>query len=448
MFPANMLAYLLLLQAPTQLGQVAKEGSMGREIVVLFLLLAAFCAIFENNGVNAVTNPLDIQALMRVKAAVDPETIQISSCLGSWDFSLDPCDNRFGQIFTCGFDCTLNAAGMQRVTSLQFDSSGYRGTLSPFISNMTALQHLQVSGNALGGVIPDSIAQLTQLTSLDLSSNSITGRIPVSLGSLRRLEILNLANNLLEGSIPVSLNDLRGLTELRMNNNRLNGLVPALSGLKQLRLMDLSNNALSGGIPLQMPPSISSLCLKNNQLVGNLPTSVGELQELNVLDLSDNQLTGTVDASLFAHPSLQQVNLSNNRFTMLLVPDSSRLNSQMIALDLSYNVISGSLPAYFATMTKLSSLSLRNNFFTGVIPIQYALKAVGVRGGIEQLQRLMLDGNYLTGPLPSPFMNLLPGSMVASFIDNCFHNCPSRLFFCQGGRQKAEDLCRLFDTVP
>lgn len=402
--------------------------------------------------INAITEPSDVEALMQVKAALDPASMQAGSCVSTWDFSVDPCENLFGaDLFSCGINCQSYMGGMQRITTVKLDSSGYGGTLSLAIGNLTFLQYLQVAGNALGGPIPSSIGQLNQLIILDLSSNSFTGTLPDSIGSLQSLQSLNAGDNLLRGVLPGALSGLTNLVELRMEHNLLYGSLPDLSSLKRLQVLDLSYNGFSGGIPLKFPPFVISVSLKSNGLTGGLTKDHinGLNPMLNVLDLGGNNLSGPIDAFLFKHPSLQQLNLSNNGFTKIinwLKDPGGVIPSQMVAVDLSNNQIAGSLPSVFASMERLSSLSLSHNAFNGRIHMSYALKAVAGMVGLQPLQRLMLDGNYLSGPLPPLFMKLLPGSIVASFVDNCLLSCPSTFFFCQGGNQKPDTICRLFNT--
>ncbi|KAI5064661.1 hypothetical protein GOP47_0021331 [Adiantum capillus-veneris] len=424
-------------------------------MVVAMLILSCD----SGTQVSAITDPNDIEALKEVKASIDAATIDATSCVGSWDFNVDPCTSRFGEQFTCGIDCTsgghtsvLPNASMdayERVTSLQLDDAGYAGVLSPWLGNLTGLRFLRMSGNALRAEIPASIGMLSQLMMFDLSFNNLSGSIPDSILMLHNLQSLNLAHNKLVGSIPPFLNKLSYLTELRLESNQLSGPFPDLRKLGLLQMLDASNNRLSGPFPRQLPPSLCSVCLRNNEFSGKLPKSIATLNQLNVLDVSNNAFIGCVGDAMLAHPTLQQLNLSMNKLSQLRAHPKHVAKSRMVALDLSYNMLSGPLPSIFAGMRELASLSLRYNFFHGVIPRSYGVKAIANAEDMKPLERLMLDGNYLTGPLPAPFMHVASDrSMSASFVDNCFVDCPQKFTFCQGKSQKAQTLCRLFNSSP
>ncbi|KAJ7297479.1 hypothetical protein O6H91_Y053700 [Diphasiastrum complanatum] len=399
---------------------------------------------------EAITYPADVVALRELKAAIDPASIHSTSCVGSWDFSSDPCDDLSSTVFVCGFQCAMADDQTMRITSITLDGFGYVGTLPASLGNFSSLQLLDMSGNAFHGSIPDSISRLTLLSKLDLSRNSLSGSIPPSIGQLSSLQQLCLSYNLLGGAIPTSINSLLSLERLYLFNNRLTGGIPAMHNLNQLLFFDASNNLLSGSLSAPLPPSLMQLSLRGNQLQGRLPEDLLLLQQLEVMDLSSNSFTDAVDGALFQLPSLQQLNLSNNKLTAISIPeDVDAGSSQLIAIDISYNYIHGSLPLFLVEMKKLSALSLRHNFLSGAIPIQYALKAVAsLLVGAQPLMRLYLDGNYLAGDLPAPFLRISPGTIAASFTDNCLLSCPISLPFCQGGSQKSQSECEHFTSLP
>ncbi|XP_010263857.1 PREDICTED: LRR receptor-like serine/threonine-protein kinase FLS2 [Nelumbo nucifera] len=389
----------------------------------------------------------DAESLKELKRAIDFGSVTPGSCLSSWDFSVDPCDNIFSERFTCGFRCDRVVAGRSRVTEISLDRAGYTGSLSSSAWNLPYLEILDVADNSLSGSIPNSLSNLTRLRRLALSRNSFSGEIPTSIGSLSSLEELYLDNNRLQGPIPPSFNGLVSLKRLELQGNNLSGEFPSLGSLENLYFLDASDNKISGRVPTNIPGSLVELSMRNNYLEGPFPANIRDLGFLQVIDFTNNRISGAVPSTLFDHPSLQQLTLSHNKFSSLQVPWNLGIRSELIAVDLSYNELEGLLPAFMAMMPKLSALSLEHNKFTGMIPSQYALRAVVPIAGASQLVRLLLGGNYLFGPIPGPLMALKPGSATVNLVDNCLFSCPPTFFFCQGGEQKSLIVCKSFGPM-
>ncbi|KDP46684.1 hypothetical protein JCGZ_06472 [Jatropha curcas] len=416
-------------------------GTMYFSLFSPLLLLLGFLV-----SVESITHWQDLQVLKDFKNSLESVSLTPGSCLSSWDFSVDPCDNLFSERFTCGFRCDLVVSGASRVTELSLDSAGYSGSLSSISWNLPFLQILDLSGNNFYGKIPESFSNLTRLTRLGLSRNWFSGQTPTSIGSLTNLEELYLDNNILEGTIPASFNSLISLKRLEVQSNKLNCMpFPELSSLKNLSFLDVSDNFFSGKIPSSFPSSLVEISMRNNSLEGNIPESFKNLGYLQVLDMSHNKLSDSVPSFLFNHPSLQQLTLSYNNFTSVQSPSSSTIQSELIAVDLSNNQLQGFLPSFLALMPKLSALSLENNKLTGMIPTQFAIKtAVPGGAGFSPFERLLLGGNYLFGPIPVALMELKPGSADVRLNGNCLLWCPVTFFFCQGGDQKSRMDCKSF----
>lgn len=394
---------------------------------------------------QSTTHWQDVEVLKQFKNSVDPTSITPGSCLASWDFTLDPCDNLFTGKFTCGFRCDVAVSSLARVTELALDQWGYSGSLRSVSWNLPYLQTLDLSGNSFHGSIPDSLSNLLRVRRISLSRNFLSGSIPPSLGLLSMLEELYLDYNSLEGTVPFSINTLKNLKRLELQGNKLTGEFPELTDLNTLYFLDVSDNGISGKLPAKLPASLVQLSMRNNTVEGNIPASVTTLLSLQVLDLSHNKLSGPIPATLFTHTSLQQVTISNNQFRSIDEPAAKSFHdSQLIAVDFSNNDIRGSLPGFLGSMPRLSSLSLENNKLSGIIPTQYATKVLDPGHGVSQLERLLLGSNYLSGAIPGPLMDLKPGSVKVRLGDNCLYRCPLRLFLCEGGKQKSLTDCNAF----
>ncbi|XP_052192025.1 LRR receptor-like serine/threonine-protein kinase GHR1 [Diospyros lotus] len=376
----------------------------------LLLRLSAISLLFLTSLVDSLTLSSDIAALKAFKASINPATIQPFACLGSWNFSTDPCANPRRVHFTCGVNCDdTPAAGPSRVTQITLDPAGYSGTLSPEVGKLTRLTVLDLSNNYFFGPIPSSLSSLSNLQTLVLHSNSFSGAVPASLCNLKSLQSLDLSRNSLSGPLPRYLSSLIGL-----------------------RRLDLSFNRLTGSLP-RLPPNLLELALKANSLSGSLyKSSFDGLTQLEVVELSDNSLSGTVEGWFFLLQSLQQVDLANNTLARVEIWSPGKFNGDLVAVDLGFNRIEGNIPANFSAYPSLSSLSLRYNRLRGPIPWEFGKK--------ESLKRLFLDGNYLNGTPPQGLFSS-ETSVSGSLGDNCLQSCPVSSQLCLKS-QKPLSICR------
>ncbi|KAJ0733216.1 putative non-specific serine/threonine protein kinase [Helianthus annuus] len=416
--------------------------------IIIFIIISTNFYIHT----YSLTHWEDIQSLKHFRNGVVSTSITPGSCLSTWDFTVDPCDSLSGEKFTCGIRCDVVLSNISRITEISLDRAGYSGSLTSSSWNLPFLQTLDLASNYFSGPIPGSFSRLTRLTRLSVSTNLLNGSIPDSPGSLPgSLEELLLDNNGLHGPIPLSLNGLKNLKRLELQGNQLSGEFPDLTQLGNLSFLDVSNNVISGNLPASFPASLIELAIRNNSLQGNIPANIiNNSVYLQVLDLSYNNLTGEIPAELFTHPSLQQLTLAYNRVGSVETPDNWGRNSVLIAVDLSNNDIHGFLPEFMGWMPDLSALSLENNKFSGVIPTQYAVKAVAEDGGeVGPFERLLLGGNYLFGLIPGPFLQVKNGSgIVIRLGDNCLYECPASFWFCGGGVQKSVVECKSFSFSP
>ncbi|XP_030526330.1 protein TOO MANY MOUTHS [Rhodamnia argentea] len=214
------------------------------------------------------------------------------------------------------------------------------------------------------------------------------------------------------------------LQTLVLRENGHVGPIPSeIGNLTRLRVLDLHKNNLNGSIPgsLGRVTGLRSLDLSGNRLTGLIP-GFG-FPSLSVLDLNQNLLTGPIPSSLGTWPSLIKIDLSHNRLTGP-IPESINHLRDLILLDLSYNRLSGPFPESFKDMTSLEALILKgnpteaaaipNDAFDGMNALTIlALSNMNLHGPIPEslgrlpsLRVLHLDRNHLNGSIPESFRKL------------------------------------------
>ena len=90
---------------------------------------------------------------------------------------------------------------------------------------------------------------------------------------------------------------MKNLRKLNLRNNKLVGLIPSSQiHLINLALLSLSLNQISGSIPLEIGnlKNLTCLSVDNNKLVGLIPSSLGHLTNLTSLSVSSNQINGSL----------------------------------------------------------------------------------------------------------------------------------------------------------
>ncbi|XP_074272168.1 protein STRUBBELIG-RECEPTOR FAMILY 3-like isoform X2 [Silene latifolia] len=138
--------------------------------------------------------------------------------------------------------------------------------------------------------------------------------------------------------------------------------------------------------------NITEISLPNASLEGQLGTTLDSFTSMISIDLSGNHIGGTIPANLPL--TMKTFNLSDNQFTGS-IPDISAL-SQLTDLDLSGNNLSGSLPPSMGNLSSLKTLLLQDNEFTGVLDVLQDLS----------LRDLNVANNQFSGPVPPKLLTM------------------------------------------
>ncbi|VAI89588.1 unnamed protein product [Triticum turgidum subsp. durum] len=300
---------------------------------------------------------------------------------------------------------------------LALSNNHLSGEIPPALFNSTSLQKLLLGTNSFAGSIPALLNIDSPLQYLILQSNNLSGTIPSSIGNFSSLRWLLLGDNNFQGNIPMSIDEIRNLEILDITYNFLTGSVPAsLYNMSALTYLGMATNNLVGELPYNIGytlPSIQTLIMQGNQFQGQIPTSLANTTNLQVINLRNNAFCGSIP-SFGTLPSLVDLNLGKNQ---LEAGDWSFLSSltnctQLVNLRLDANTLQGVLPSAVAGLSKsIEVLLLRSNKISGTIPHEIE--------HLTGLKLLYMERNFLTGNLPESLGNL-PNLFVLSLSQNNF----------------------------
>ncbi|KAH9289277.1 hypothetical protein KI387_033394 [Taxus chinensis] len=354
-------------------------GYFGHGLGLILLCICSLCF----NAVTGITNSNDASAM---------EIMMLSwadTAPSSWITGTDPCDTNWEGVSCIG----------DRITSLILSSVGLKGTLPNDIGTLSTLVTLDLSYNTdLTGRLPSSIGNLASLRILMAIGCSFNGQIPNELGNLINLSFLALNSNKFTGPIPPTLGRLANLTWLDIADNQLTGTLPvsngSQSGLDQLvnaNHFHFNLNNLSGIIPSELFSQATKLIhilFDSNEFQGEIPSTLGLVQNLVVLRLDRNSFNGSVPSKISSLDNLEELNLSNNELDGDM-PDLSGLSSLQY-MDLSNNSFNSTpTPRWLNSLQQLTTLVLNNCSVTGEIP-----SAVF---NLPKLETVRMKNNQLSG---------------------------------------------------
>jgi LRR receptor-like serine/threonine-protein kinase FLS2 len=198
----------------------------------------------------------------------------------------------------------------------------------------------------------------------------------------------------------MSIGSLRGLTLLDLSNNNLTGNIPStIGGLQRFQRLYLDDNKIEGFIPKDICQlkNLGELSLSNNKISGPIPNCISNLNHLQRLFLSFNRLKSPIPLNLWSLESLLFLDLSSNSLDGYLSPNMKKL-AAIVRIDLSRNQITGNIPSIIGAFESLNYLNLSNNLFQGEIPQSF--------GDLKGLDILDLSCNDLFGVIPKALETL------------------------------------------
>ncbi|KAL2496855.1 Leucine-rich repeat (LRR) family protein [Forsythia ovata] len=231
-----------------------------------------------------------------------------------------------------------NNTKIQVVAGIDLNQCDLAGFLPEELGLLTELALLHLNSNRFCGILPQSLSNLNLLYELDLSNNRFVGPFPSVVLSLPTLKYLDLRYNEFEGKLPPELFS-KNLDAIFVNNNRFTDVIPRNLGTSSASVVVFANNKFGGCIPpsiANLANTLEELLLINTSIKGCLPTEVGFLYKLRVLDVSYNKIVGPIPYSIAGLAHLELLNLGHNMMTGD-VPDGVCCLPNLSNFTLSYN---------------------------------------------------------------------------------------------------------------
>ncbi len=161
------------------------------------------------------------------------------------------------------------------------------------------------------------------------------------------------------------------VVQLMIYDNNLTGELPAaVCELERIHTLHFSFNKIAGALPhgLGNCRALRNLWVKGNKLTGRLPNSVATLPALEYLDVHANDLSGPLPA-VWDTPKLKIFRAEDNRISGAL-PGALLRQPALEQVFLQNNDLTGAIPATLGANVK--SLLLGNNRMSGGIPRSWA----------------------------------------------------------------------------
>ena len=243
------------------------------------------------------------------------------------------------------------------------------------------LDTLDLHGNHLQQ-LPLGLRRLEHLTTLNLAKNKLGNENLNVITQISPLRELRLAENTFDGMLTPQLSNLKKLEILDVSNNAITVLPPNIDEISKLRVLNVAGNQLSS-LPFELLVSLPLIEIDaaRNLLGGALfPVRVPGMPFLRALDVSNNALISIVESGTLEFPSLQSINVTDNRLTrlpemlkwpelltlaaagnrMVSLPESTFSLKQLKSVDFSRNATK-KLDERLGLMESLNVLRIANN---------------------------------------------------------------------------------------
>ncbi|XVE88274.1 hypothetical protein DITRI_Ditri19aG0056400 [Diplodiscus trichospermus] len=221
---------------------------------------------------------------------------------------------------------------------------------------------------------------------------NLPGVLPSELVRLRHLKEINFGFNYLNGSIPFEWGSMQ-LEKISVSTNRLSGRIPSFLGnITTLKILDLEANDFSGQVPPELGKlvNLETFRINDNSLNGSIPDFIHNWSNLTRLEIQGSGLEAPIPSSISGLQNMDILIISDINGTNQPFPDLRNMMGIMRII-LKKCGISGQIPEYVWEMSALHFLDLSFNSLNGEIKNAITPK---------DLKFLFLTGNNLSGNIP------------------------------------------------
>ena len=138
--------------------------------------------------------------------------------------------------------------------------------------------------------------------------------------------------------------------------------------------LDLRENNLIGAIPASIGnlQYLEVLSLFGNNFNGTqIPLSIGDIHFLRYLYLEDNKLEGVIPEALASLQYLERIHLGNNQFSGEIPAKFGEVATNLYVFGMANNNLTGNLPEKLGSSSVLDFISVEGNRLSGDIPASY-----------------------------------------------------------------------------